>query len=328
MAEKRIGVLKSSSVIHRYSGNPVLTGEDVPYRSDLVFNPGVIKYQGRYVMAFRSDRGSLDSFMWDDIDIGIAYSDDGIKWEVQSEPYLKSGRYDFKIYDPRLMAVDGQIYMSFAAFTPHGQCGGIAAINGFNSFDILSLSVPQNRNMVLFSERIDGNYVRLERPYWQGSGTSIKHIDIWLSESPDLKYWGKSRHVLCYEDVPFCNCKIGPAAPPLKTKKGWLTLFHSADYDSSRGKNGWEGLWQLRYSIGVMLLDLKDPGKILGMYKEPLMAPEAVYETENGFRNDVLFPTAMVPEENGEVKIYYGSADTVICLATASINDLLELCSK
>jgi beta-1,4-mannooligosaccharide/beta-1,4-mannosyl-N-acetylglucosamine phosphorylase len=134
--------------------------------------------------------------------------------------------------------------------------------------------------------------------------------------------------VLGAEQVAWANRKIGPGAPPVKTPYGWLTLFHAVDFDPQRGKNGWEERWQKRYTAGIMLLDLEDPRKIVGISPEPLMAPEAPYETSGGFRNDVIFPTGMILEESGEVKIYYGAADTVTCLATASMDDLLNLCYR
>jgi beta-1,4-mannooligosaccharide/beta-1,4-mannosyl-N-acetylglucosamine phosphorylase len=127
------------------------------------------------------------------------------------------------------------------------------------------------------------------------------------------------------ENVPFANDKVGPAAPPIKTKKGWLTLFHSVDIDPSRGKNGWEDFWRKRYCAGIMLLDLENPAKVLGISKVPLLAPETKYERD-GFRNDVIFPGGMILEDTGEVKIYYGAADTVECLATAHVDDLIGLC--
>ena len=111
----------------------------------------------------------------------------------------------------------------------------------------------------------------------------------------------------------------------MKTDRGWLTLFHAVDYDEGRGRNGWEETWKKRYTIGVMLLDLEDPAKRVGLALEPLMAPEASYETDEGFRTNVLFPGGMILEADGEVKIYYGGADTVECLATASVDDLLSL---
>lgn len=83
-----------------------------------------------------------------------------------------------------------------------------------------------------------------------------------------------------------------------------------------------------RYCAGIMLLDLEDPSKIIGMSKEPLIAPEAVYEVDEGFRQNVIFPGGMILEPSGEVKIYYGASDTVECLARADVNDLLKLCSE
>ena len=132
--------------------------------------------------------------------------------------------------------------------------------------------------------------------------------------------------LLRVEDVPFANDKIGPGAPPIRTDKGWLTLFHTVDIDRSRGKNGWEDKWQKRYCAGVMLLDPEDPSRVVGLCKTPLLAPETRWETQEGYRTNVIFPGGLVPEPDGTVKIYYGASDTVECLATARIDDLLALC--
>lgn len=127
---------------------------------------------------------------------------------------------------------------------------------------------------------------------------------------------------------------MGPGAPPIKTEKGWLTTFHGVWQDDSRGKNSWEDKWPKIYMAGLMLMDLDEPWKIIGFSDKPLISPEAWYETgENipesksfeGFRNHVIFPGGMILEDTGEVKIYYGGADTVECLATAHVDDLLKL---
>jgi len=324
-----IGELASSPVVTRHPGNPVLTHDQVPYHATLIFNAGVAKYQGRYVMVFRNDYGSWGNPRFEGTNNGLAYSDDGIHWDVQPGPCFEFRDDEIRRgYDPRLIVIDGRCYMCFAVDTHHGVRGGIAVTDDFEHFDVLSLSVPDNRNMVLFPEQIGGMYVRLERPfpvYGRGGG---EEFDIWLSDSPDLKYWGGSDLVLGGEHVPFANAKIGPGAPPVKTPKGWLTTFHSVDIDPDRGKNGWEPTWKKRYCIGLMLLDLEDPREVVGMCKSPLLAPEAPYETDDGFRNDVLFPGGMILEDSGEVKIYYGAADTVECLATAHVDDLIGLCSE
>jgi beta-1,4-mannooligosaccharide/beta-1,4-mannosyl-N-acetylglucosamine phosphorylase len=168
--------------------------------------------------------------------------------------------------------------------------------------------------------------VRLERPFPVYSRGGEDRFDTWMSYSYDMKYWGDTKLLFAVEDVPFANDKIGPGAPPVKTEHGWLTLFHSVDIDRTRGKNGWEDRWQKRYCAGIMLLDLEDPSKIIGMSMEPLIAPETEYETEGGFRTNVIFPGGMILEDDGEVKIYYGASDTVECMATARVEDLIALC--
>lgn len=321
-------MLKSSSVITRFEGNPILSYKDIPYKAALIFNAGVTKYNGKYVMVFRNDYGSYENQTLEGTNIGIAYSDDGINWTVSPKPCFSLADDEIlRAYDPRLTVIDGKCCMCFAIDTRHGVCGGIAVTEDFEKFDILSVSTPDNRNMVLFPEKIQDKYVRLERPFPVYSRGGDR-FDLWMSKSPDLKYWGESKLLLAVENVPFANDKIGPAAPPIKTEKGWLTTFHAVDIDQSRGKNGWEEAWKKRYTAGIMLLDLEDPTKIIGISKEPLIAPETDYETKEGYRTNVIFPGGMILEPNGEVKIYYGASDSVECLATADVNDLINLCLK
>ncbi|MBQ3667679.1 MAG: glycosidase, partial [Clostridia bacterium] len=169
---------------------------------------------------------------------------------------------------------------------------------------------------------------RLERPMPVYSRRRRDRFDIWISESPDLVYWGRSELLAAVEDFPFANDKIGPGAPPVKTERGWLVFTHAVDRDDSRGKNGWEQQWTKRYTAGVMLLDRENPRRVLGICREPLLAPETAYETLQGFRTNVIFPTAAIAEADGTIKIYYGASDTVTALATAKSDDLIEACLK
>ena len=330
-------ILKSCPCITRYGHNPVLAGTDVPYASSLVFNAGVIRWQEKYVMVFRNDYNHMEGSRFEGTNIGIAESDDGIAWKVGPKPCFDikdekiQALFDtpkgeiIRCYDPRLTVIDGEAHMTFAVDTKHGLRGGIAKTTDFEHFEVLSLSVPDNRNMVLFPEKINGMYMRLERPmpiYSRGKD----RFDIWLSESPDLVYWGRSTLLAGVEDFPYANDKVGPGAPPVKTERGWLVLTHGVDLDRTRGKNGWEDKWQKRYCAGMMLLDLENPRKVLGIYREPLIAPETDYEVKDGFRTNVIFPTGAILEKNGTLKIYYGASDTVIALATANVNDLVDLC--
>ena len=317
---------KSSPVIKKLD-RPVLTRNDVPYDAALIFNAGVAKLNGKYIMLFRNDYGDYDNQILTGTNLGFATSDDGINWVAEPEPAfaLKTDEID-RIYDPRLTVIDGKLHMCFAVDTKHGICGGVATTDDLKTLNILSISAPDNRNMVLFPEKVNGKYVRLERPMPVYSRGGHDTFDVWMAQSPDLRYWGDNKFVLGVEHVPFANDKIGPAAPPVKTEKGWLTTFHAVERDESRGKNGWEKRWTKIYYAGIMLLDLNDPSKVIGYSKEPLIAPELPFETEDGYRTDVIFPGGMILEDNGEVKIYYGASDTVECLATANVNDLIDLC--
>ena len=323
--------MTSAPCITRFPGNPILSAADIPYPASLIFNAGVCKYQGKYVMAFRNDYGSTEE-QWaagkrfDGTNVGLAFSDDGVHWTPRPAPWFewKDGEI-LRAYDPRMTVLDGRVILCFAVDTRHGVRGGIAVTDDFDRWEVLSLTAPDNRNMVVFPEKLGGMYLRLERPFPVYS-RGRDRFDVWFSDSPDLRYWGNTRLVLGVEDVPFANDKLGPAAPPVKTPKGWLTTFHAVDRDDTRGKNGWEAAWKKRYSAGVMLLDLDEPWKVIGLSREPLLAPEAPYEKDEGFRTNVIFPGGMILEDSGEVKIYYGGADTVECLATADVADLLALC--
>jgi beta-1,4-mannooligosaccharide/beta-1,4-mannosyl-N-acetylglucosamine phosphorylase len=229
-------------------------------------------------------------------------------------------------YDCRLQVLENRCYLTYTQHTRHGYRPTIAVTDDFKSFEIIDRLVPDNRNVVLFPERINGRYLRLERPFPIYSRDRVDLFDIWISESPDLIYWGRSDLLVRLEDVPYANEKLGAGPPPVKTDEGWLLIFHAVDTDLSRGKHGWEEKWQKRYVAGAMLLDLDNPRKVRAIAKHPLLLPEAPYEVGGGFRNNVVFPMGLVVEDSGEVKIYYGAADTVECLAITHIDDLIRFC--
>jgi beta-1,4-mannooligosaccharide/beta-1,4-mannosyl-N-acetylglucosamine phosphorylase len=347
-----------AGVLTRHPENPLLTRHDVDYPCSLLFNAGIAKFQGRYVMVFRNDFGPVNRKEFaergfEGTNLGLAFSPDGVHWKVEPKPCItletardliaplmpgKNPETELRrFYDPRLTVIDGRLYMCFAIDTVNGLRGGIAVTDDLDRWEVLSASVPDNRNMVLFPETIGGRFVRLERPVNTSGGLDLNDSSarMWMSYSPDLRHWGFSQHMLANSDIPFSNCKIGPGAPPIRTDKGWLTTFHAVWRDDERGRNGWSTGWPKIYMAGLMLLDLENPYKIIGFCDQPLLAPTAWYETGNsvpagsdfdGFREDVIFPGGMLLEDDGEVKIYYGAADTVECLATANVDDLLALC--
>ncbi len=331
--------MKELGIVKRYEHNPILDAARIPYDASLVMNAGVCKFHGKYVMVFRNDVGfSPNGYNETYTNLGIAFSDDGIHWTPNSKPWAAPAEIMaqdpdmVRFYDPRLTVIDGRCYVCFAVDTWHGVRGGVAVTDDFEHLELLSFSAPDNRNMVLFPEKINGLFVRLERPF-PVYGRGGEFFDIWASASPDCRFWGNTKLVLGGEKIPYTNSKIGPAAPPVKTKLGWLTLFHTVVIDPNRPLNGWEKsndpkrIWTKEYMAGVMLLDLQDPTRILGMAKAPLMCPQTPYELD-GYRGSVIFPGGMVLEDDGEVKIYYGAADTVECLATANVDDLVQACME
>ncbi|MEM1012718.1 MAG: glycoside hydrolase family 130 protein [Planctomycetota bacterium] len=328
------------SPLQRHPSNPVLAPADIPYEATLIFNAGVVKLQGKYVCVFRNDIGEVGKAKFRGTNLGLATSDDGVSWSVDAEPCIgvdfarellrdfypdRDVHYEIlRFYDPRLTVIEGRVLMCFAVDTRHGLRGGMAWTDDFQKWEVVHLTAPDNRNLVLFPERIGGDYLRLERPFnsYGGGLLGADLFSVWLSRSSDMRRWGDTHLVLAAQDVPFANDKIGPAAPPVRTKQGWLTTFHAVHVDDTLGKRGWEDRWTKTYYAGLMLLDGDDPSRVIAMGKEPLLVPETP-EERDGFRNDVIFPGGMLLEDDGEVKIYYGAADTVECLATAHVDDLL-----
>lgn len=327
----------------RHPANPVLQHTDCPFPATTVFNAGVVHHAGRYVMVFRNDHGRWGHMPFDGSNLGLATSVDGIKWTVHPQPVLDEERaraglrhlyparfgpkFISRIYDPRISVVEGRILLCLAADTAHGICGVIAETDDFENYRFISMSAPDNRNMVLFPERIGGEYVRLERPFPVYMRADPEAFPIWTSRSTDLRYWGRNEPVLGVNDVPYANSKIGPAAPPVRTRAGWLTPIHAVRKDPTRRLHGWEERgWFKTYYAGLALLDLEDPSRVIGLMRQPLLTPETDYEL-NGFRGSVIFPCGMIYDaSSGEVKLYYGAADTVIALASGHVDDLIAAC--
>jgi len=315
----------SSPIVTRYPKNPILTAESVPFPSLLTFNAGVAKFLGKYVMVFRNDYGDADKKIIQGTNLGLAFSIDGIHWEVQSKPCLEISDADILwINDPRLTVIDSRCYLTYAIIARSGVRGGIAVTDDFEHFEICHTSLPDNRNLVLFPEKIDNKFVRLDRPFANYLRSDPGRFDIWISNSPDLTYWGNHQLLLDAKKIPYSNEKIGPGAPPVKTSRGWLHIFHAVYVHPGRRKNGWEGVWNKEYLAGILLLDKDNPYEVRGFSKKPLIVPEVPYEVSGGFRNHVIFPAGMIVEETGEVKIYYGAADTVECLAMGEVDELIN----
>jgi predicted GH43/DUF377 family glycosyl hydrolase len=215
------------------------------------------------------------------------------------------------IFDTRITPLEGWYYITYNVASRLGGRIILARTRDFAEIEIIDyITGPDHRNCVLFPERIGGQYVRLERPNINDAG------DIYISSSPDLIHWGRTRLLLERNTRYWESAKIGPGAPPVKTDKGWLCIYHGC----RESMNGFA------YHAGAFLLDLENPARIIGKLRDCLMWPQEYYERV-GNVNNVVFPTAaLVHGEPDELKIYYGAADTCIGLATASVSELVEAC--
>ena len=228
-------------MISRYKLNPILKPEAVPYPSLLTFNAGVTKFQEKYIMVFRNDYGDLNSKKITGTNLGLAFSKDGIDWKVQTQPFMELSDKDILwINDPRLTVIDSRCFITFAIIGRSGVRGGIAVTNDFEKYEILHTTLPDNRNLVLFPRRINGQYIRLDRPFANYLREEKDRYDIWISTSSDLDHWGNHQLLLRATDIPYCNNKIGPGAPPIETSRGWLHIIHAVSINPQKRKNGWE----------------------------------------------------------------------------------------
>ena len=214
------------------------------------------------------------------------------------------------IEDPRLTVIDGKYYITYTAVSSVGYHIALAQTKDFKRYDRIALvSEPGNKDGVLFPEKINGLYARLDRPFGRGIGA------IWLSYSPDLVNWGRSEMVLAPRPRYWDSFRIGASAPPIRTERGWMEIYHGVRMTASGPV----------YRIGTVMLDLANPTKVVGRCLAPVLSPREEYERVGDVGN-VVFACGAVVEPDGEVKVYYGAADTSICVATATLDELIESC--
>jgi predicted GH43/DUF377 family glycosyl hydrolase len=299
-------------LIKRYNKNPILTKDDVPYPVATVHNAGVVKFRNRYMMIFRSHQLNGRSIL------GLAESDDGYNFRVHEKPFMtpaSDGVFkeyeEYGVEDPRIIFLEGEYLITYSAYSRHGVRIGLAKTRDFKSINRFSLITEADyRNIVIFPEKFKGLYARLDRPH-----SEISPWSIWISYSPDLRFWGESRLVMKPAQYHWDGMKIGPGAPPIKTPHGWLNIYHGV-FPTMDGNV---------YRLGVALHDLQDPSKIIAVGDEWILQPEEVYEI-TGYVHNVVFTCGAVPEKDGSIKIYWGGADKVICVGTANIEQLVDHC--
>lgn len=301
----------------RYEGNPVLTSERWPYPCNSVFNPAVARLDGgETVLLVRVEdfRGMSH--------LTVARSEDGFtNWQVDPAPSFAPDPEHYEeeewgIEDPRAVWVEEMqaFAVTYTAYSERGPLVSLALTKDFKTFERHGALVPpDDKNAAFFPRRIGDCWMLLHRPASATSGKSGLRPHIWVSTSEDLHHWSAPRSVMKVRHGAWWDReRIGIGPPPIETDEGWLLLYHGVR-NTTAGDI---------YRVGLVLLDLDDPTRVVRRGAPWVFGPEAPYERTGDVPNAV-FPCGFV-HHDGEIRLYYGAADTCVAVATARLQDLLD----
>jgi beta-1,4-mannooligosaccharide/beta-1,4-mannosyl-N-acetylglucosamine phosphorylase len=286
----------------RYAANPVIPRDLLP-TSNSIFNSAVVRFGDGFAGVFRCDDWTRR------MQLHFGRSADGLEWQIEPDPIpLQPFVYG---YDPRVVRIDDRFYVSWCNWF-HGPTIGLGWTDDFETFHQLENAfLPFNRNGVLFPRQIRGRYAMLSRPSDNGH---TPFGDVFYSESPDLVFWGRHRHVLGTVPNSWQSTKVGAGPVPIETPEGWLLLYHGV-LTSCSG---------FVYAAGVALLDLEEPWRVIARAAPHVLAPKAPYECVGDVPN-VVFPCAALHDQpTGRLALYYGAADTVTALAFGYVDELVQ----
>ncbi|HUS72912.1 MAG TPA: hypothetical protein VMY06_07570 [Sedimentisphaerales bacterium] len=304
-------------LFQRHADNPILSVKDWPYAAHSVFNAAAAIVEGKTLLLVRVEdfRGISH--------LTVARSEDGVHgWDVDPEPTLRPEPEShpeeiWGIEDPRATWLEerGVWAVAYTAFSRGGPLVSLAITRDFRKFNRLgSVMPPEDKDAALFPIRFNGRWAMFHRPVAKLPNITA---DIWISFSPDLKHWGDHQEVIRARQGGWWDAnKIGLSAPPLKTAEGWLVLYHGVRTTASGSI----------YRLGLVLLDLEEPARVIRRSDEWIFGPKASYERE-GDVDDVIFPCGWI-EKEGTIFLYYGAADSCIGLATAKLSELVDFLLK
>jgi beta-1,4-mannooligosaccharide/beta-1,4-mannosyl-N-acetylglucosamine phosphorylase len=302
----------STAAVWRSSRNPIINRDQIE-RSNSIFNSAVVSFGHGFAGVFRVDDTSRL------MNLHAGRSADGINWKIETET-VRWQAEDNRVreiqepfvhaYDPRVTWLEDRYVVTWCNGY-HGPTIGVGYTRDFETFtQVDNAFLPYNRNGVLFPRRVGGQYLMLSRPSDTGH---TPFGDIYLSESPDLVHWGRHRHVMAPRPWTWESTKVGAGPTPIETPEGWLLIYHGV----LTSCNGFV------YSMGAALLDLDEPWKVIARGRDFLISPQVSYEQVGDVPN-VVFPcAALLDKPTGRLTIYYGGADTVVCLAHGYIEDVI-----
>ncbi len=306
-----MGRMRGPDIVHRWEGNPVISPEDVPFRIADICNAGVVKVEDEYVLLITIQ--GLQGFY----SIHTARSRDGYHFEFEDEPLMgPSGESpdpscdEEGVLDARITPLDGSFYVVYNAVSRNGFRLGLAQSDDFRSIRRLGIiSEPDAKGGTLFPEKINGKFARLERP-WEGGS-------IWISYSEDLVYWGESQFVMGPRGGYWDLNRVGAATPPVRIDQGWFFLYYGIK-ETSAGP---------LFRLGAAILDHENPRKVAGRTNVPILSPRTPLERLGDVPN-LVFSCGALIEPNNEVKVYYGAANSCICLGVTSVEEIVRACSE
>jgi len=293
----------------RHPNNPILTAKDWPYPVNTVFNPAATMFEGKFLLLARvEDRRGFSH-------LTKAISGNGISnWDIDKTPTLVSEpdfpEEEWGIEDPRITYIEDmdQYAVVYTAYSRSGPTVCLALTKDFVNFKKSgTIMPPVDKDAALFPKKFGGKWVLIHRPVEE-------QAHIWISASEDLKYWGDHKVLIDSRGGAWWDgCKVGLCTPPLETQGGWLILYHGVRTTAAGSI----------YRLGLALIDLEDPSKVLRRSDEWIFGPRESYEKQ-GDIPDVVFPCGWIyNKETGKIRMYYGAADTCIALATADVSDLM-----
>ncbi len=257
-------------------------------------DPRVIVFEGRSWLT------SISHFR-------VARSRDGVHFEVEERPAFGAATAleSFGVEDARITLIDGTYWINYTAVSPAGIATALASTRDFRVFARHGIIFPpNNRDVTIFPELIDGRYMALHRPMPEGIGEPA----IWSATSPDLRAWGDHRFIAAGRRGIWDNAKIGGGAVPFRTEHGWIAVYHGVSSP-------------MEYALGALLLDVHDPSIVLARSRDPILRPELPYERE-GFFGGVVFTCGLVTDGD-IVRVYYGAADGVTAVADLSLREII-----
>lgn len=296
-------------LFERSSHNPIIKPSDIPYPCDCVCNPAAVSFEGETLLLLRviDQLGASH--------ITVARSKDGeTDWQIEDTPLLAptDRNLPFETYgceDPRVVHLEdrGECAITYTGFSPLGAGVCIATTKDFKQAERFGLVLaPNNKDASIFPRRIKDRYYMLHRP----ALGSMEHI--WLAESDDLVHWGRPWMIIEERGGPWWDGeKVGGGPPPIETSEGWLVIFHGVQ-QTSHGPI---------YRVGLALLDLDDPRRVIRRLPRWIFGPKTPYES-SGLIPGVVFPTGTIVDGD-DIRLYYGAADTRIAVAHGKVSTLL-----